>query len=291
MKSSTQGEKKPIPSPSSFLARISARAEATLSTHGFTILFLTMYFVSVSLMFLNGFHTEFFKPSPPPYRLYIAIARGAGYTLNLNTTLVLLLASRLFLTGLRNTAIADVLPLDKAFPLLHIVVAYTITVAVVVHIPFHFIWIGGWNKWDFGVFKVNMTVITGGLLTLVFSTMFIFALPSMRKKHFRLFYFVHLVGASLFFLIIILHGMYQERPETYKFVVPVIFIYLLDRIVRNMRMSSHEIELSTSNSSFKDDNILQISIPKPFEFRPGQYAGKLQCISSFLINSKTFPSS
>lgn len=269
---------------SAHLARVSARIEATLSTHGFTALFLVIYGLSVALMFLWGFWTEFDSPKnienePLLFRWLIGCARGAGYTLNLNTALVLLLASRLFLTALRDTALGDVLPLDKSFPVLHIVVAYTILASLFIHVPFHFAWIGNFNRWTPGLWQFNMSVATGVALMLVFGILFVFARPWMRKKHFRVFYIVHLTGAFLFFSLLIFHGMYNGRPETYKYVIPPLIIYILDRIIRLTNMSTHNLELSAENSVFKDDNILQLSIPKPFNFRPGQYAGEFDYIT------------
>lgn len=269
-----------------WLTKTAASIEANLSTHGITALFLAVYAASVALISLLGFWTEFSKPENGDFRWYIAVARSAGYSLNLNTALVLLLASRLFLTVLRDSALADVLPLDKAFPALHIVVAYVIIISVVVHIPFHFVWIAGWNKWQSGLWQVNMTVATGCALLIILAILVIFALPIMRKRFFKLFYRVHLVCASLFFTVLIFHGMYNTRPETYKWVTAPLIVYILDRLVRLFRVSAHRLELSVDNSSFKDDSILQLSIPKPFAFRPGQYAGKI--LMSISIPQKIF---
>lgn len=260
-----------------FLARESARIEATLSTHAVTLLFLVGYAISVVMMFLWGFNTELTKnvtKNPFLQRILTGMARGAGYTLNLNCALVILLASRLFLTALRNTPVSDVLPLDVAFPSLHILVAYTIVAALFIHISFHFSWIIKFEGWGGGLWGANMTVITGGALTLTFLIMIIFARPTIRSKNFKLFYLVHLIGASMFFILLIFHGMYDGKPETYKYIAGPLFIYLVDRIIRWWRASTHSITLSASQQSlFKDDQVLQLSVPRPFDFLPGQYAG------------------
>lgn len=270
-------------------SRLAAKCEAHLSTNGISALFLVVYFTSVALTFVWGFHTEFVNPKNGPFRWYIGLARGAGYSLNLNTALVLTLASRLFLTALRDSALADVLPLDKAFPELHIIVAYTIIFSVIIHVPFHFVWIAAWDKWTPGLWNVNMTVITGCCLLLVFSVLVFFALPSVRKKYFRLFYSVHLIGAALFFILLIIHGMYNAKPETWKWVLAPLVLYTADRALRIFSISEHRLELSASNSTFKDDNVLQLAIPKPFNFRPGQYAGRFYLFShSSLLSTQLF---
>lgn len=258
------------------LARLSARGEAILSTYAVNILFFITYGISVVLMFLWGLQSEL-STKLERERLYdwiIGIGRGAGYILNFNTALVILLASRLFLTALRDTAFASGLPLDKAFPKLHVIVGYTIFFTLFIHVPFHFVWIIKYNEWEAGLWNVNMTVATGSCLLLVFLAMFIFAQVGFRKNKFRLFYNVHLVGAFLFFGLLIFHGMYYFDPETYKYISGPIIIYVADRIIRRWRVITHDLDLSTENSNFKDNDVLELTCPKPFEFKPGQYAGK-----------------
>ncbi|KAI0559286.1 NADPH oxidase respiratory burst oxidase [Gracilaria domingensis] len=66
--------------------------------------------------------------------------------------------------------------------------------------------------------------------------------------------------------------MYRNRPETYKYIVPTLIIYLTDRILRRLQVSTTTLKLSASNSFFKDDNVLELRVPKPFQYRSGQYA-------------------
>lgn len=68
--------------------------------------------------------------------------------------------------------------------------------------------------------------------------------------------------------------MYNFRPETYKWVTPAIIVYILDRVVRRLRMSTHEVDISENGSRFLDKGVLELSVPKPFDYQPGQYVGK-----------------
>eukprot|EP00178_Gracilaria_changii_P018723 TRINITY_DN537_c0_g1_i1.p1 TRINITY_DN537_c0_g1~~TRINITY_DN537_c0_g1_i1.p1 ORF type:complete len:842 (-),score=142.25 TRINITY_DN537_c0_g1_i1:338-2863(-) len=259
------------------VTRFFARVEANLSTYALLYLFLVFYAAVNVLMFLWGFHGEIvYKDNimrGPVMRYIIGMARGAGYMLNLNTAFVILLAARLLFTKLRDTPIANVLPLDKAFPMLHIIVGYVTAISVLVHAGFHFGWLFGFNLWDeWALWSFNMSVLTGALLFVVFGTMLWFVRPSVRKKHFLLFYRVHIIGATLFFLLLIFHGMYRKRPETYKYITPPLIIYLADRILRRLQVSTTTLQLSARNSFFKDDNVLELRVPKPFQYRSGQYA-------------------
>ncbi|KAI0559304.1 respiratory burst oxidase-like protein [Gracilaria domingensis] len=66
--------------------------------------------------------------------------------------------------------------------------------------------------------------------------------------------------------------MYRNRPETYKYIVPTLIVYLADRILRRLQVSTTTLQLTASNSFFKDDNVLELRVPKPFQYRSGQYA-------------------
>lgn len=266
------------PRPVSSLARLSARIEAYLSTHAFTVLFLAFYFTAVALMFAWGFKAEFTfednfgQPSWSTVRWFISIARGMGYTLNLNTAFVLLLASRLLFTKLRDSPMQLVLPFDAAFPALHIMVGYTIFFAVIVHASFHFVWLTTWDAWNWGLWSFNMSVITGILLLIVLAVMLVFARPAVRKNHFRLFYAVHIIGAILFFALLIVHGMFRQVPYTYKWLIPPLVIYAIDRFFRKTMISSTELELSADNALLKDGDVLELRVPKAFDYQAGQYA-------------------
>lgn len=259
---------------SSALARGSARLEATLSTHAFLYLTCTLYAFTTTLFILAGFRSEWTKDHNPVMRWFIGLARAAGYALNFNTAVLLLLASRLFHTLLRITPFANLLPLDHFFPRLHILVAYVIAIALLVHVPAHFVWIIKWNGWAWGLWDINMTVITGILLLIIFLVFIVFSRPSFRTNHFRAFRLIHIIGASLFFPLLILHGMYNKRPETYKYVVPAMLIYFLDRLVRHLARSSHEVctNLNPAESAFLNPSVLRLRLPRSFNFRPGQYA-------------------
>lgn len=254
--------------------------EAYLSTHAFELLFLAVYAVALSLQFVWGAHDEFHhvriyheRPGQGAYKWYIAIARGAGYSLNFNCAIILILASRLFLTFIRETPLHRVLPLDKSFPTAHIVVGYSILIGVALHVPFHFAWVITFDKWDpFTLWSFSMTIATGVPLMAIFIFMLVTALPWMRRTNFRIFYVVHLIGSSIFFPLLILHGMYRKRPETYRWVIPAIIIYVADRIARFLKISTATISLTGESSTIKNGNVLVLRLPKPFGYRPGQYA-------------------
>lgn len=252
----------------------SAKCESFLSSNGFTILFLISYVNGLLLIFFWGAHEEYIHTKVPVMRWFISVARGFGYVLNLNCGLVILLASRLTFTVIRETPLNLVIPFDKSFPAFHIIVAYILLGAVIGHGSFHLVWIIAWRRWDNRLWGINMCVGTGLALVLVLIVMVVSSLPSMRRKSFEKFYALHNICAVLFFLLLLLHGVYNAVPYTYKWLVPPLVIYAIDRIVRRAKTAKTSIQLSEQNSLVKGANILRLKIPKQFEYRAGQYAGK-----------------
>lgn len=129
---------------------------------------------------------EFVKTENLRFKWYIRIARGAGYCLNLNAAFITLLASPMFRSALHDTALCDVLPLDSAFPTLHIVVACIIVLSVLIHAPFHMVKMVGWKKWKWGFLQTNLTVITGATLILIFVVIVQSEMPSLLNNHFHI---------------------------------------------------------------------------------------------------------
>lgn len=231
-------------------------------------------------MFLWGARKEFVhvrdnvaKPGQDAYKWLIAFARGAGYTLNLNSALILLLASRLLLTRLRETVLHRILPLDKSFPAAHIAVGYAILVGVCIHVPFHFAWLIAYDEWDpFTWWSFTMSVVLGVPLLIVFIYMFITARPAYRRNHFRRFYVSHMICAALFCLLVLLHGMFRKKPETYKYITAFIVIYTADRLLRRRKEGTVYLELLINQSKIMAGRVLKMQLVKPFNYVAGQYA-------------------
>lgn len=254
--------------------RALASVDTFLSSNAFIILFLFIYINAVMLMFFWGARDQYVNMGDHPMRLYITIARAFGYTLNFNTALVILIASRLLLTFIRDTWLNLFLPFDKFFPAFHIIIAVAIAVAVLCHATFHFIWIIQWKMWTPGPFAINMTVATGIALTFILIVMIITSLPAIRSTRFQLFHTSHMIGATLFYALLFVHGVYNAKPYTFKWITAPIIVYLVDRITRNVKMHTCAVNLNRDNSTLKSASVVRIDIPKQFNYRAGQYAGK-----------------
>ena len=262
---------------------LNAQLEAYLSSHAFHILFLEIYVIAVVLTFVWGAHDEFYytkgtiekdHPNWKGYKWYIAIARGAGFSLNLNCSIVLFLTCRKIVTWIRHTPLHKVMPLDKSFPTAHIIVGWTIMIAVVFHVIFHSIWLIRFSQFDMlEMWSFSMTVLVGCLLLLVFSVMFATATPLFRNKksQWRIFYVIHLVCAFLFYGLLLLHGLKRKKPETWLWVLPALIVYTIDRCSRRFSTKMAALFLDKANSKLKSGNILELRIRKPFNYKAGQF--------------------
>lgn len=248
------------------------RLEALLSTHVFTVLFVLFYLLSLFLMFVLGFYTEFVeKFDSEVVRWFISFARGTGYTLNLNTPFILLLSSRLFLTHLRRTFLSHILPLDEAFPSIHILAGYIILVSVIFHAGCHLTWIIVGDAWSGNIFGFTSSVVTGFVIFFTLLLIWMVTWTRFRSKHFRAFRFLHVSGAVLFFVLLIFHGNFRQKPEVYKWLIPAFIVYTLDRVLRRLNTSSAVLSLTADNAALQGD-ILVLRVPRPFKFHAGQYA-------------------
>lgn len=270
-------------SPGSALQNPSARitfqryfinVESVLTSHAFTILSCAVLISANILMFFWGATDQYHHTTDEQIRWYITIARGFGYTLNLNSALVIFLACRLLFTSLRDTRLNLFIPFDKLFPAAHIVVACFIAFAAFFHAVFHFVWILIGDYWAGGMHNVTMSVVTGIITALVLAVMLFTSTPYFRRAHFRIFYGTHIIGAFFFFALLLLHGVYNGKLYTYKWLVLPLSLYAVDRIWRFLKVSSHGIDINVEDSTLKKNSVLKLKVPKCFNYRPGQYAGK-----------------
>lgn len=249
------------------------KAESRLATHGPGLTFGLLFLLANAALFWWGVVKEYNVQTG--FRRYSSvIARGAGYTMNLNIGIILLLGSRKFMTIMRQTPLNLIFPFDEAMPKYHGIIGYVTFVLAAVHGVFHVIpgvitaqglpalWSGGFAGWTF-------SVVTGFVAMLVYTIMIV-ALRA-RKSRFELFFNTHLIGAAIFIIIIILHGKLFGVLYTYKWITAPIAIYLIDRCYRNWHTHVlHATMPGTSETGF-GGGVLKLAVPKCFEYRAGQY--------------------
>lgn len=227
-----------------------AVSDARLQVYSSKYTFMLSYFLTNIVLFFMGAVNEYLRWPDDPLRAWtISIARGFGIMLNLNIAMEFLLASKMTLSVLRNSILGAVLPIDQAMPALHTFVGYVSFTAAVFHGLFHSIGGMARSMWTPGFGKWTWCVATGFVLLGLFLLMLLTAAKPMRNANFERFINVHLVGVTLFFPLICLHGFYNGDLYTYKWVVGPASIYVVDRIVRKLAVNAASVRVEVESKS------------------------------------------
>jgi hypothetical protein len=193
--------------------------------------------------------------------------------LNLDTGLILLVGSRHVMTILRRTPLVMIIPFDLAMPKAHIFLAYICFYASIVHGIFHLIPGIIESSWEAGFLRWTYTVLTGFFIFSVFLIMMWFARASIREHKFELFYAIHLAGAFVFFATLFMHGILFGKLYTWKWILPFVAMYALDRLYRKITERRGYIEVDASRTvSYAQGGVVKLVIPKCMDYQAGQWA-------------------
>lgn len=89
--------------------------------------------------------------------------------------------------------------------------------------------------------------VTGFIILLVFAIMGLSSIKPIRKLcRFIPFYVIHWVGAALFYLLLILHGVNYYNPSFWKWFVPAAFILVLERLYRYFLVPKHGVVVKSA---------------------------------------------
>lgn len=173
---------------------------------------------------------------------WVTVARGPGQLLNFNCALVVLPVARTLLSFLRQTWLANYLPLDKNI-IFHRFIAYFIVVLGIWHGSAHFFnlscckesyWIG--TSGDITAHSTLQTAYgtkafaTGNFLYLTIVVMFSAAhIEYRRSRNFTVFWYVHHLFL-VFFALVIAHA-----PAPWMWMIGPWSIYFLERAARMFR--------------------------------------------------------
>lgn len=260
-----------------------AEFDATFSVYSSTATFCLAYGLTNLILFTFGAAGEYARWPHDPLRAYgIGIARGFGYCINYNVALLLMLATRTLMTLLRSTALNAVIPFDKAMPLFHAFVGYATLVCAICHGASHSVGFAR-NMWALtGLLGWRYCVSTGVPLLCTFIIIVLFAHKPNRDRNYERFTGSHLVGATLFILLLFFHGVYLGKLYTYKWIVGPLMLYVLDRLYRKVVENSGTVTIRKNGKACLANGITKLELPRIFNFRAGQYAElKIPCVSDY----------
>lgn len=117
-------------------------------------------------------------------------------------------------------------------------------------------------------------IITGCLVIGILLVMTILAVSQIRQLcRFIGFHVMHWVCMGLIYLVLLIHGRQHFNPSFWKWLLPSLIAFSVERFYRFFLIKKHRIEVT--NAALYDNNtrVIQIEAKKPqyFHFTPGQY--------------------
>lgn len=278
------------------------RIEAFFYNCGMEIALGVLYLALNILVAAHGAYqfTEIggWKTDDDVLRVTLPIARAGGRLVTLNCAIVLLTGCKYLWTCVR-TYLSPVLPIgfpiDNIMPKYHRYVALTVIVSgCIVHTLPQIVNYAtrsiemdpdGIRIWTFGDgFATKQLLLTGTLLTIIFSTFFVTTLKSFRKTAagFRWFWFFHMGGIATAYPLLLIHGTCRGHPVFLYFALAPLVLYIFDVAMRRSNVSTTNVlEWITHEDKGQQITELIIECPTNFTYTPGQYAElKFSTISS-----------
>lgn len=257
--------------------RVSRNVEPALQHNGFAIMFVFLYAVVNVVFFVRGGVIGYGLGRGSKYVAIGILARAAGALLNLNSALVIFVASKALMTYLRGTVLNMIVPFDKAMPAMHTIIGNVLALSTLVHAVFqtvNYILNSLWqNPGDrVGIFGWRSVAMTGVFLLLIITAMRTTAMVRVRSKKFEAFYWVHHLGFVSYFALLLIHGVRAGVPMTYRYVAAPVIIYAIDRIYRFLREQDSELVVNRSTAlTQQGPGMTMLRVPRTFTHLAGQY--------------------
>ena len=117
-------------------------------------------------------------------------------------------------------------------------------------------------------------LITGLVMILILLIMSISSINPLRKMcRFVGFHCLHWIGLSLFYLLIIIHGVNNYNPSFWKWLLVVGFVFVLERLYSVLIMPRYSVGITKAFPYDETSRVLSVELDKPTHFKslPGQY--------------------
>ncbi|OQV13223.1 Dual oxidase [Hypsibius exemplaris] len=266
-----------------------------IEEHKQQIFYLCVFYVAILGVWIERFSFYMFLNETSDLRkvmgVGIAITRGSAAAMSLAFSILLMTVCRNIITWIRDLA-CPYIPFDSAVTF-HKVIALTGGFFALVHTIGHLINFYHvstqpiehlrclFREMSFGpappsfafwVFK-TLTGLTGVLLVIVMSIMFVFALwPKIQQQAYRYFWLSHRFGYIAFYVLCILHGLPRLTGEAHfpwYLIVPTVF-FVFDRLI-GVKQTALELEVIESELLPSDVVHLKFTRPPDFVYRSGQW--------------------
>lgn len=204
-------------------------------------------------------------------RLAFTVARGTGAVIDLNSAILIIVASRKLFTFLRESRLGVFVPFDHIMPNFHALVGDIILAAALLHTACHIFRFSYLKLSNPGIFGDTSLVISGTILLGILVLVRLSSLPKFRRRWFENFQWFHQVGFSLFYAVLLLHGCHYGKPVSWIFVGPALLIYAGDRTVQRFCERTTHTSLSRDAGQIVAPDVVRLQVPRSFSYLAGQY--------------------
>ncbi|CAI2386629.1 unnamed protein product [Moneuplotes crassus] len=228
----------------------------------------------------------------------LMVAKGCALAIIFLCVAVLLFVSYDFLTAIRGCCGGKCLSLLDSHLLFHKVCGFLLFIYSTIHTICHCAWsVSALSKDDnFPAIKANISTfgfdhspnvaevvfltipgLTGIILQIAITLMFFTSLECIRRRHFQLFSYVHMVFFPVFIFGTIAHGAarwlnWGIPTALVPFIVPVLIYFWMigRRVIDAIRRPFKVVKVSiVNNKTFIN---LNLEVPKGYKWKSGQYA-------------------
>uniref|UniRef100_A0A914V652 FAD-binding FR-type domain-containing protein n=1 Tax=Plectus sambesii TaxID=2011161 RepID=A0A914V652_9BILA len=277
-----------------------SKAVSLLEDYRQHIAILTIFFLFTGLFFLERFWHYRYESEHRDLRrvmgVGIAVTRGAAASMSFCFGLILLTVCRNVMTLLRETPLMHYIPFDSAITF-HKIIAIVAGVFAAIHSIGHcinFYHVATQSKeglqclFQEAVFGSNfqpsisywfygtITGVTGIMLVVVMSIIYVFAAPAVLKQAYHAFHLTHFLNILLYVLIVA-HGLPKllDTPKFIYFVAGPLVIFIIDRIL-GMRQNYRQLQIVSAALLPSDIIHIEFKRPRHFRFRSGQWV-RISC--------------
>ncbi len=200
------------------------------------------------------------------------------------------------MTYLRRTALNMIVPFDKAMPAMHSIIGNVLALATVVHVVFQSanyyvnnLW---YHRLAYGIFGFRSVLITGLFLLVIIAAMRITSLASVRRKKYEFFFWTHNAGFVIYFVLLVIHGVRNRIPMTYRYIGVPVIIYFIDRALRFSREKGSKLEINRDSLVQREGGMTTLRLPRTFSYLAGQYCDiRIPAVSKYEWHPFTIASS
>ena len=251
------------PNANAFTRRVSRIVDNYWFSEGTKAIFIAVYITINAILWIFQFFKYLLDPATP--NVCVPVARGFGMVLNFNCALILVPVLRNLLSFLRNTAIAQLLPLDKNI-IFHRRIAGVIAIAAFGHAAAH--WCNYTLALQSGQDGLLLAFYTlagasGHLLSLIMFIMYPLAMAKVRRIYFEVFYYAHHMLVPFFALLLV------HAPNFFLWVAVPGIAYILERTLRYIR-SRQRVQVLKIHALPSGVYYLEMHKSK-FRYKAGQY--------------------